>query len=247
MVITDDEELYRRAFAFHDQGHSPLRTGVEIGKRPFLGLDFRYTELQAAVLLAQLRKLPDLIDLLQTKKRHLKAALADLPGLAFREVLDAEEEVATILTVILPTAEIARKVAEDLESKVVAEAGWHVYNNMEHLAGTAHAYAAVLFVQLPPLRRKRRCNAVPRRDATAYRRPAVSLDQCQYRRVRRRPWLRLWRHYSRRHGRSCGAGRHFSPRRCPLSQLNFNLTLGRGKETAHLPGLTTLTRSLPAL
>ena len=133
MVITDDEELYRRAFAFHDQGHSPLRTGVEIGKRPFLGLDFRYTELQAAVLLAQLRKLPGLIDLLQTKKRHLKAALADLPGLAFREVLDAEEEVATILTVILPTAAIARKVAEDLESKVVAEAGWHVYNNMEHL------------------------------------------------------------------------------------------------------------------
>ena len=133
MVITDDEELYRRAFAFHDQGHSPLRTGVEIGERPFLGLDFRYTELQAAVLLAQLRKLPGLIDLLQTKKRHFKAALADLPGLEFREVLDAEEEVATVLTVILPTADMARKIAADLDSKVVAEAGWHVYNNMEHL------------------------------------------------------------------------------------------------------------------
>ena len=61
MVITDDEEVYKRAFAFHDQGHSPLRQGVEIGKRPFLGLDFRCTELQAAVLLAQLRKLPNLI------------------------------------------------------------------------------------------------------------------------------------------------------------------------------------------
>src|SRR5439155_1191264 len=49
MVVTDDEELYERCFAFHDQGHSPLRTGVEIGKRPFFGLDFRFTELQAAV------------------------------------------------------------------------------------------------------------------------------------------------------------------------------------------------------
>ena len=133
MVITDDEELYRRAFAFHDQGHSPLRTGVEIGQRPFLGLDFRYTELQAAVLLAQLRKLPGLVDRLQSRKRHFKAALADLPGLEFREVLDAEEEVATILTAILPTAEIARNVAAELKTKVVAEAGWHVYNNMEHL------------------------------------------------------------------------------------------------------------------
>lgn len=133
MVITDDEELYRWAFAFHDQGHSPLRTGVEIGQRPFLGLDFRYTELQAAVLLAQLRKLPGLVDRLQSRKRHFKAALADLPGLEFREVLDAEEEVATILTAILPTAEIARNIAAELNTKVVAEAGWHVYNNMEHL------------------------------------------------------------------------------------------------------------------
>ncbi len=133
MVITDDEELYRRAFAFHDQGHSPLRTGVEIGQRPFLGLDFRYTELQAAVLLAQLRKLPGLVDRLQSRKRHFKAALAELPGLEFREVLDAEEEVATILTAILPTAEIARNVAAELKTKVVSEAGWHVYNNMEHL------------------------------------------------------------------------------------------------------------------
>ena len=55
MVITNDEEVYKRTFAFHDQGHLPLRTGVEIGQRPFLGLDFRYTELQAAVMLAQLR------------------------------------------------------------------------------------------------------------------------------------------------------------------------------------------------
>ncbi|MCY4080028.1 MAG: DegT/DnrJ/EryC1/StrS family aminotransferase [Caldilineaceae bacterium] len=133
MIITDDEELYRRAFAFHDQGHSPLRTGVEIGRRPFLGLDFRCTELQAAVLLAQLRKLPTLIDRLQTSKRHFKAAIFDLPGLEFREVLDPEEEVATILTVILPDANVAAKIAAELDSKVVAEAGWHVYNNMEHL------------------------------------------------------------------------------------------------------------------
>src|SRR6202008_3544068 len=61
MVITDDEEIYKRSFAFHDQGHSPLRTGVEIGQRPFIGLDFRFTELQAAVLLAQFRKLPQIV------------------------------------------------------------------------------------------------------------------------------------------------------------------------------------------
>jgi dTDP-4-amino-4,6-dideoxygalactose transaminase len=133
MIITDDEDLYTRCFAFHDQGHLPLRAGVEIGKRPFLGLDFRYTELQAAVLLAQLRKLPALLDRLRTNKHRFKSLIADLPGLEFREVIDSEEEIATILTVFLPTAEIAQKMAKELGSKVVAEAGWHVYNNMEHL------------------------------------------------------------------------------------------------------------------
>jgi 8-amino-3,8-dideoxy-alpha-D-manno-octulosonate transaminase len=98
-----------------------------------LGLDFRYTELQAAVLLGQIRKLPPMLDHLRANKKRFKAAIADLPGLDFREVIDPQDEIGTILTVILPTAEIAAQIAHDLGSTVVAGAGWHVYNNMEHL------------------------------------------------------------------------------------------------------------------
>ncbi|MGD2041944.1 MAG: DegT/DnrJ/EryC1/StrS family aminotransferase [Anaerolineae bacterium] len=133
MIITDDEGLYTRCFAFHDQGHAPLRTGVEIGKRPFLGLDFRYTELQAAVLLAQIRRLAPMLGHLRANKQRFKAAIADLPGLEFREVIDPQDEIGTILTVILPSAAIAAKIAADLGSSVIAQAGWHVYGNMEHL------------------------------------------------------------------------------------------------------------------
>lgn len=133
MVMTDDEELYRRAFAFHDQGHSPLRTGVEIGARPFFGLDFRFTELQAAVLLAQFRKLPALLEGLRANKKRYKALIRDLPGIEFREITDPEGECSTMLTLILPSAEIAQKIAAELGTKVVARAGWHVYNNMEQL------------------------------------------------------------------------------------------------------------------
>jgi dTDP-4-amino-4,6-dideoxygalactose transaminase len=133
MVVTDDEEVYKRAFAFHDQGHLPLRTGVEIGERPFFGLDFRYTELQAAVLIAQFRKLTQLLRRLRENKRCYKDLISDLPGIRFREITDEQGECATMLTVILPTAEIAQKIAADLGTKVVARAGWHVYNNMEQL------------------------------------------------------------------------------------------------------------------
>src|SRR5438477_7707870 len=88
MVVTDDEGLYRRCFAMHDQGHSPLRNGVEIGSRPFLGLDFRMTELSAAVLLAQLCKVDAILTRLRANKALFKSLIGEVPGLAFRTLPD---------------------------------------------------------------------------------------------------------------------------------------------------------------
>jgi dTDP-4-amino-4,6-dideoxygalactose transaminase len=133
MIVTDDEETFKRCFAFHDQGHTPLRSGAEIGQRPFIGLDFRFTELQAAVLLAQLRKLPQIVERLRTNKRRYKEIIAQLPGLEFRELPDPAGDCATMLTVILPSEEIARAIARELGTKVTADAGWHVYSNMEQI------------------------------------------------------------------------------------------------------------------
>jgi dTDP-4-amino-4,6-dideoxygalactose transaminase len=133
MVVTSDEASYRRFFGFHDQGHSPLRMGVEVGQRPFVGLDFRMTELTGAVLLAQLGKLEGLLARLRANKRRFKEALAGLPGLEFREITDPEGECATLLTVFLPTEEVARKMATALGTRVVADSGWHVYSNMEQI------------------------------------------------------------------------------------------------------------------
>ena len=133
MIVTNNEAAYRKFFGIHDQGHSPLRMGVEVGQRPFVGQDFRMTELSAAVLLAQLGKLEHILNHLRGNKRRFKDAIADLPGLEFREITDPQGECATLLTVYLPNEEIARKVAEELNTKVVADSGWHVYSNMEQI------------------------------------------------------------------------------------------------------------------
>jgi dTDP-4-amino-4,6-dideoxygalactose transaminase len=132
MITTNNEETYRRAFAFHDQGHSPLRTGVEVGNRPFIGLDLRFTELQAAVLLGQIGKTDRILTRLRQNKARYMEALKDIPGLEFREITD-EGECATVLTVVFPDADTAVRVAADLGTKVIARAGWHVYNNMEQI------------------------------------------------------------------------------------------------------------------
>ena len=135
MVATGSRELYERAFAIHDQGHLPLRQGVEQGSRTVIGLDFRMTELAAAVLLVQLGKVDEMKKQLREKKRGFKERIKDIRGISFRVLPDHEGELCTLLTVFLPDEETARKVGEELGCGVVADSGWHVYNNMEHILG----------------------------------------------------------------------------------------------------------------
>ncbi len=133
MIVTDDEDLYNRLFAIHDQGHAPNRLSSKYAERPFLGMNFRMTELSGAVLLAQVRKLDMIRSHLRANKKIVKAAIEDLPGLGFRAIVDPEGDLATHLVVTFPSAEVAQAVAGELGSIPLAASGWHVYSNMEHL------------------------------------------------------------------------------------------------------------------
>jgi dTDP-4-amino-4,6-dideoxygalactose transaminase len=135
LVATRDRTLYERAFAIHDQGHLPLRQGVEQGSRTVIGLDFRMTELAAALLIAQLKKAGAIKKELKKRKERFKKGLKDIKGLEFRTLPDPEGELGTLLTVFLPDDSTARKVGDDLGCGVIADSGWHVYNNMEHILG----------------------------------------------------------------------------------------------------------------
>lgn len=132
-VVTDDARLHERAFAIHDQGHRPNRTGVEVGARSLLGLNFRMNELTGAVALAQLRKLDAIVATLRAKKARLKERIAGMPGVRFRRLPDPTGECATLLTVIFDDAGRAARVASALGTTTVDHSGWHVYANMEHV------------------------------------------------------------------------------------------------------------------
>jgi dTDP-4-amino-4,6-dideoxygalactose transaminase len=132
-VITNDKALYERAFGMHDQGHSPNRTGVEVGNRSLLGLNFRINELTAAVALAQLRKLDNIVAVLREKRTMFKSLTGDAKGFKFRILNDPEGDCGTLCTVIFETREKAARVSSALGSKTVDQSGWHVYGNMEHV------------------------------------------------------------------------------------------------------------------
>lgn len=134
LLITDDPDLYQRAFAYHDQGHLPLRKGVEVGKRTILGVNMRMNELTGAFALGQLKKLDLILDTLRHKKRRFKEAIqaGGLSHLGFRRINDPGE-CATLLTIQFEDEVLAQKAVQALQSKTVYNSGWHVYNNMEQL------------------------------------------------------------------------------------------------------------------
>lgn len=133
LAVTDDDELYELAFGYHDQGHSPHRGGVEVGKRHILGLDLRMNEVTGAVALAQFRKLDGITAALRRKKDQLRAAIGRIDGTKFRTVHDPEGECGTLLTVIFDSEKEAKAVAAAVGTKTVDRSGWHVYSNMEHV------------------------------------------------------------------------------------------------------------------
>ncbi len=132
MVVTDDVDLYKLAFGFHDQGHAPLRSGVEVGKRSVLGMNFRMNELTGALALAQLRKLDRIVATLHEKKKKFKDLIAGAGGFKFRVLNDPDGECATLCTVLFDDPGKAARVAERLGTTTVDRSGWHVYANMEH-------------------------------------------------------------------------------------------------------------------
>ncbi|HUT62382.1 MAG TPA: DegT/DnrJ/EryC1/StrS family aminotransferase [Anaerolineae bacterium] len=133
VITTKEKDLYERAFALHDQGHTPHRTGVEVGSRNILGLNFRVNELVGALARAQLRKIDHITSTLRIKKNIFKNAISDMKGFKFRILNDPEGECGTLCTVIFDRPEKAANVSKALGTITVDHSGWHVYANMEHV------------------------------------------------------------------------------------------------------------------
>jgi 8-amino-3,8-dideoxy-alpha-D-manno-octulosonate transaminase len=134
LLVTSDQDLYERAFAFHDQGHLPLREGVEVGNRTLIGINMRMNELTGAFALGQLKKLDRILTTLREKKNKFKGAIqaGEIRNMCFRHINDPDE-CATLLTVQFESPEVTDRVAQTLGSKTIYYSGWHVYNNMEQL------------------------------------------------------------------------------------------------------------------
>jgi len=138
-IITDDEEVYTLAQAFTDHGHDHLGTDRGADKHPHIGTNFRLSELNAAVGVAQLAKLDHILNMQRTHKAFLKEGLAGLRRITFREVPDPAGDSATFLSFLLPTEEEARQAAQALGAAGIDgcfywyDNNWHYHRKWDHI------------------------------------------------------------------------------------------------------------------
>ena len=118
MVITNSREVFNRAVMFHDVIGGSRNNIPEDEILP--GVNFRMTELQAAVALVQLGRLDGLLDQMRQRKAMLKASMADMArskGIEFRKENDPNGDAAVCLVFFLPEAARAQKVAKALTAE----------------------------------------------------------------------------------------------------------------------------------
>jgi len=144
-VVTDDEAIWRRCDGYADHGHDHLGADRGADQHPFLGYNYRISELHAAVGLAQLRKLARFLEFQRRYKGILKQALAAVPGVTFRRLPDPAGDSASFLTFFLPEERHARGAAAAMRQApgggIVAmhwyDNNWHYFRRWDHLKGGA--------------------------------------------------------------------------------------------------------------
>jgi len=138
-VITNDSSLYTTAQAFADHGHDHL--GADRGKddHPVLGYNYRISELNAAVGLAQLRKLDQILEKQRKHKLIYISILKDCESVSFREIPDENGDSATFLSILLPDETTTRNALKQFSDNNVGGAiywydnNWHYFRQWEHL------------------------------------------------------------------------------------------------------------------
>lgn len=130
-VVTNNLEYYRHADHYSDHGHDHIGNDRGAETHPFLGYNFRISELNAAVGLAQVRRLPEFIAIQKKNYSIIREELSKLSSVTFRTVPDGGEESYAFLNFFLPNLEDARQVSKAFKEKGI-DACFHYYDNNWH-------------------------------------------------------------------------------------------------------------------
>ncbi|MDO5971034.1 DegT/DnrJ/EryC1/StrS family aminotransferase [Flavivirga aquimarina] len=130
-VITNNKAYYTNADHYSDHGHDHKGNDRGAETHPFLGYNFRISELHSAVGLAQIKRLPEFLTIQKKHYTIIREVLSQIPEITFRTVPEGGEESYAFLNFYLPDLEKARKVSEAFKQNGI-DACFHYYDNNWH-------------------------------------------------------------------------------------------------------------------
>ena len=149
VVMTNNEAVYRACDGYTDHGHDHLGADRGADQHPFIGLNYRISELHAAVGLAQIGKLTDILRVQRTNKKILKDALATVEGITFRRLPDPDGDNAAFLSFFMPSAELTGVAATAIKAAGLPAFYWYA-NNWHYIRQWHHLKDATALNPLLP-------------------------------------------------------------------------------------------------
>jgi 8-amino-3,8-dideoxy-alpha-D-manno-octulosonate transaminase len=138
-IITNNEKFKINADHYSDHGHDHVGNNRGTETHPFLGYNFRISELNAAVGCAQIERLDDFVAIQKKHYSTLRNTIDSLSNVTFRRVPTGGVENYSFLSFFLPTEEFAKKAHTALGDAGIDacfywfDNNWHYYKKWEHL------------------------------------------------------------------------------------------------------------------
>jgi 8-amino-3,8-dideoxy-alpha-D-manno-octulosonate transaminase len=152
VVMTNSEDIYVKCDGYTDHGHDH-KGGADRGAdlHPFIGYNYRISELHAAVGLAQIKRLPEFLSIQKKNHAQLKNILAQIPEISFRRIPDPEGDSCTFISWFLPTEEITRAVVVEMKAQGILAGNFYWFdNNWHYIRKWDHLKNAVTLNALHP-------------------------------------------------------------------------------------------------
>jgi 8-amino-3,8-dideoxy-alpha-D-manno-octulosonate transaminase len=155
VVMTNDANVYEKCDAYTDHGHD--HKGIDRGAdlHPFIGYNFRISELHAAVGLAQIRKLDTFLAIQRRHHKKLKSILETVPQISYREVPDPLGDSCTFISWFLPTEAHTKAFVAEMKAQNLMpgnfywfDNNWHYIRKWDHLKKAKNLYHLSLDQQL---------------------------------------------------------------------------------------------------
>ncbi|MDF2814591.1 MAG: Glutamine--scyllo-inositol transaminase [Paenibacillus sp.] len=141
LVVTDQQRIYARACIYHDSALTYWGANKLGDVAPFPGENYRMSEINAALGLAQSQRIDKLVAQLQRVKQRIVQGISDIPELQMQRIPDEAGDVSYSLILFAADEEAALEFSSYLREEGIPSgtmhnngiADRHIYFNWEYI------------------------------------------------------------------------------------------------------------------